>query len=86
MPAGVDKGVAVRELQERLGVAPARCVCFGDGENDAPMLAACGRSYAMAGGHPAALAAARFVAPPCDENGELSVLEKLFPPAATLRR
>ena len=47
----------------------------------ATMLAACGRSYAMSGGHPAALAAARFVAPPCDENGEVTVLDRLFPPA-----
>ena len=78
MPAGVDKGVAVRELQERLGAAPARCVCFGDWENDAPMLAACGQSYAMTGGHPAAIAAARFLAPPCAEGGEMTVLERLF--------
>ena len=33
------------------------------------------RSY----GHPAALAAARFVAPPCEENGEIAVLDRLFP-------
>ena len=78
MPAGVDKGVAVRELQDRLGIAPERCVCFGDWENDAPMLAACGRSYAMTGGHPAAIAAARFLAPPCTEGGEVTVLERLF--------
>ena len=45
----------------------------------ASMLAACGQSYAMSGGHPAALAAARFVAPPCEENGEVSVLERMFP-------
>ena len=36
----------------------------------------------MSGGHPAALAAARFVAPPCEENGEIAVLDRLFPPAA----
>ena len=81
MAAGVDKGSAIRRLQEALGADPARCVCFGDWENDATMLAACGRSYAMSGGHPAALAAARFVAPPCEENGEIAVLDRLFPPA-----
>ena len=79
MAAGVDKGSAIRRLQELLGADPERCVCFGDWENDASMLAACGQSYAMSGGHPAALAAARFVAPPCEENGEVSVLERLFP-------
>ena len=81
MAAGVDKGSAIRRLQDLLGADPAECVCFGDWENDATMLAACGRSYAMSGGHPAALAAARFVAPPCDENGEITVLDRLFPPA-----
>ena len=80
MAPDVDKGSAIRRLQERLGADPARCVCFGDWENDAPMLAACGRSYAMSGGHPAALAAARFVAPPCEENGVATVLDGLFPP------
>ena len=82
MAAGVDKGSAIRRLQDILGADPERCVCFGDWENDATMLAACGRSYAMSGGHPAALAAARFVAPPCDENGVISVLDRLFPPTA----
>ena len=81
MAPGVDKGSAIRRLQERLGADPGRCVCFGDWENDAAMLAACGQSYAMSGGHPAALAAARFLAPPCEENGELAVLDRLFPPA-----
>ena len=79
MAAGVDKGSAIRQLQEELGADPGRCVCFGDWENDATMLAACGQSYAMSGGHPAALAAARFVAPPCEENGEIAVLDRLFP-------
>ncbi len=81
MAEGVDKGTAIRRLQEWLGADPERCVCFGDWENDVSMLAVCGRSYAMSGGHPAALAAARFVAPPCEENGELTVLDGLFPPA-----
>jgi len=79
MAPGVDKGSAIRRLQDLLGADPEQCVCFGDWENDAAMLAACGQSYAMSGGHPAALAAARFVAPPCDENGEVSVLDRLFP-------
>ena len=79
MARGVDKGSAVRELQSLLGADPEECVCFGDWENDASMLAACGRSYAMAGGHPAAIAAARFLAPPCEERGELTILNGMFP-------
>ncbi len=82
MAKGVDKGGGVRELQRRLGADPAECVCFGDWANDATMLAACGRSYAMEGGHPAALAAARFVAPPCAEGGVAQVLGRIFGPAA----
>lgn len=84
MAEGVDKGSAIRRLQTLLGADPERCVCFGDWENDATMLAACGQSYAMSGGHPAALAAARFVAPPCEERGEIAVLDRLFPAAPSV--
>jgi len=83
MAPGVDKGAMVRELQKRIGADPERCVCFGDWENDVGLLRSCGQSYAMAGGHPAALAAARFTAPSCEEAGELQILEQLFPATST---
>ena len=38
MPTGVDKGTALRALLDRLGIAPADCVAFGDNENDKGML------------------------------------------------
>lgn len=78
MAPGVEKGGMVRELQRRLGVDPERCVCFGDWENDVGLLRSCGRSYAMRGAHPAAIAAARFIAPPCSEAGAKTVLDRLF--------
>lgn len=78
MAAGVDKGEAVVTLMKLLGADPGECVCFGDWENDASMLASCGLSFAMEGGHPAALAAAKFVAPPCTEGGVAKVLSRFF--------
>jgi hydroxymethylpyrimidine pyrophosphatase-like HAD family hydrolase len=55
-----DKAAGVRRLCVALGLAPdARdAVAFGDGANDATMLAAVGLGIAMAQGRPEAKAAA----------------------------
>jgi hydroxymethylpyrimidine pyrophosphatase-like HAD family hydrolase len=46
--------------------------------NDVPMLQWAGRGYAMADGHPEAIAAADDVAPPCADDGVAQVLERLL--------
>lgn len=38
MPKGVNKGVAMKKLQEYLGIAPDECMAFGDNYNDIEML------------------------------------------------
>ncbi|AEG45657.1 HAD family hydrolase [Isoptericola variabilis] len=78
MNRGVDKGVAVRTLQEALGVTPAQTVAFGDYLNDVPMLDAATWSFAMAGAHPEVLERARFTAPSNADAGVLTVLEHLL--------
>lgn len=55
MAAGVDKGVAMRELGEELGIAPAETMAFGDNLNDAEMLDLVGAPYLMESGNPALL-------------------------------
>ena len=47
MPAGVDKGSALRELGAYLGIAPEEIMAIGDQENDRPMLQLAGHSTAM---------------------------------------
>lgn len=78
MNQGVDKGVALRRLQDALGVTPAQTAAFGDYLNDLQMLQAADHSYAMADAHPQVAAAARFRAPSNAEAGVVSVIERLI--------
>ena len=75
---GVTKASALAWLAGSLDVAADEVVAFGDMPNDVPMLAWAGAGYAMAGGHPEAIAAAPFQAPPCAEDGVAQVLEDLL--------
>ena len=63
MPAGVDKGSAVRVLCRELGIAPEQVMAFGDQTNDIPMLEASGWPVAMENGEDAVKRAARIIAP-----------------------
>lgn len=47
-PAGWDKGTAVRSLAEAVGADLEEVVCFGDSENDLPMLEAVPNGVAVA--------------------------------------
>lgn len=74
-PAGVSKAVTLEWLAATHGVDRHGVVAFGDQPNDIPMLRWAGVGYAMANGHPDALAAADEIAPPCAEDGVAQVLE-----------
>jgi hypothetical protein len=75
---GVTKASALTWLADSLNVSAADVVAFGDMPNDVPMLAWAGSGYAMSGGHPEAIAAAEFQAPPCAEDGVAQILEGLL--------
>lgn len=75
---GVSKATTLAVLAERRGLSPADVVAFGDQPNDVEMLHWAGRGYAMADGHPEAIAAADDVAPPCAQDGVAQVLERLL--------
>ncbi|SDB96563.1 hypothetical protein GA0111570_11230 [Raineyella antarctica] len=78
MASGVDKGHAVRQLQQAMGIGPANTMVFGDYLNDLQMLDAADHSYAMANAHPEVLARARYVAPSNQDLGVLTVLSALL--------
>nr|WP_154923370.1 Cof-type HAD-IIB family hydrolase [Microbacterium testaceum] len=78
MNPGVDKGVALRRLQDALEVTPAQTAAFGDYLNDLEMLDAAHWSYAMANAHPEVAARARLRAPSNTEHGVLTTLETLL--------
>lgn len=60
--ADANKGAALEFLSEKLGIAREEVMAFGDGDNDAQMLAWAGCSFAMANGSQKARETARRVA------------------------
>ena len=52
MAGGVNKGVALAALLERLDLTPAACMAFGDNLNDTEMLELAGEAQVMANAHP----------------------------------
>ena len=78
MSEGVNKGVALGQLQRELGVTPEQTVVFGDYLNDLEMLAAAPYSFAMANAHPDVIEVARFLAPANHEHGVVRVIEQLL--------
>ena len=75
---GVDKGRALRALQEYLGVTPGQTAVFGDAGNDLSMIAQAEFSFAMANASADVRAAARFLAPSNNEAGVVQVLRALL--------
>lgn len=53
MARGVNKGVALASLLERLGLTTDACLAFGDNLNDTEMLSLAGEAQVMANAHPA---------------------------------
>jgi Cof subfamily protein (haloacid dehalogenase superfamily) len=76
--AGVSKASTLADLAAEDGIGPEDVVAFGDMPNDVPMLLWAGTGYAMAGGHPEAVAAADRTAPACENDGVAQVLEQLL--------
>jgi 3-deoxy-D-manno-octulosonate 8-phosphate phosphatase (KDO 8-P phosphatase) len=59
-----DKGAALDELLEALGIADAgEVACVGDDTPDVPLLERAGLAVAVADAHPAALALAHWITP-----------------------
>ncbi len=52
MAAGVSKGAALLALLDQLGIAQREVLAFGDGQNDADMLAMAGQAVITANAHP----------------------------------
>lgn len=69
VPRGVDKARAVAEIARRWGISMLETAAVGDSENDVPLLAAAGLSFAMGNAQPQALAAAGAVTGSNDSDG-----------------
>ena len=77
-PEGVDKGRSLAALAGHLGLARDEIMAFGDGQNDAPMLACAGVGVAMENACPQAKASADIIAPPNTEDGVAQVIEQFL--------
>ena len=78
MSPEANKGVALRGLQEALGVTAAQTAAFGDYLNDLELLDEAELSFAMANAHPDVLARARYLAPSNVELGVVTVVNHLL--------
>ena len=76
--AGVTKASTLELLCARFGIGADEVVAFGDMPNDLPMLRWAGRSYAVAGAHPALDAVVTDRTAGNDEDGVAIALERLF--------
>lgn len=74
-PHGVNKAVTLAQYAAARGIDAADVVAFGDMPNDIEMLGWAGAGYAMASGHPDALAAAALQAPRFESDGVAQVIE-----------
>ena len=78
MMKGVDKGSAIRKIQQILGINPEECAAFGDYLNDCEMMQAVGYSFAMDNAHPDLKKLAKFETVSNDEGGVLVGIKKLM--------
>lgn len=78
IPQNINKGVAIKKLQEKLGIKPEECIAFGDYFNDYEMMQAVYHSYAMENAVPELKKVARFIAPPNYENGVVKTIRKIL--------
>ncbi|HET8970260.1 MAG TPA: HAD family hydrolase [Candidatus Nanopelagicales bacterium] len=75
---GVSKASALARHAASLGLSASQVAAVGDMPNDIPMLAWAGRSYAVTGGHPGALAATDGRVATAVEDGVAALLDELL--------
>ena len=73
----VNKGNAIKAIQDKYGITPEQSMAFGDYFNDMEMLQNCTESYCMENGHPTIKATAKHIAQSNDDNGVMKVLNTL---------
>lgn len=78
MNKGVNKGVALVDLQSVLGVTREQTAAFGDYLNDIELLQQAEWSYAMAEAHADVVAVANHRAPSFRDHGVITVIEQLL--------
>ena len=78
IPASINKGKALLEVCNRLGINPADTAAFGDSENDIPMIQTAGCGIAMENAEDAVKASANKVTLSNNSDGIAYALRKFF--------
>lgn len=78
VPLGADKGIALADIQKKLGIGREDTIAFGDNGNDVGMLQCAGESYCVENGRNEAKEAADHVIGPMQEDSVLKVLKTLL--------
>lgn len=68
-PAACNKALAIQRLCEHTGISLEEVACFGDGENDIPMLEECGIGIAMGNASDAVKQSADYVTSNVENDG-----------------
>ena len=74
--AKATKGFAVKGIADYLGIGKESVMCFGDGENDCPMLEYADYSFAMENGTDLAKSTAKFTTDTNDNGGVAKAIKK----------
>ena len=69
MDKSVDKGNAIRHIQEKFGIGFEETMAFGDNHNDIGLVQAAAHSYAVENARPEVIEAAKHICPPWQEKG-----------------
>lgn len=75
---GVNKGTAVKHLQNYLGIGPEETMTLGDQQNDIELLKSAVHSYAIGNALPEVKAVANHIADTQKNNGALKVFRALL--------
>ena len=75
---GIDKGVAVKKLAEKLGIAIEEVIAVGDSFNDLPMLKAAGTSVAVENAHPEIKKQVDYIVKSNNDGGIADLIEKFI--------
>ena len=76
MPQGVSKGVALRELAQRLSIAQAEVMAMGDYDNDLDMIEYAGFGVAMGNASEHVKQAAQHITLTNEENGVAAAIQQ----------
>ncbi len=75
---GINKGAAIKKIQQLLNISPSECAAFGDFMNDFEMLQSVEYSFAMANAYPEIKKIAKFETLSNDDFGVRAGIEKLI--------